>query len=362
MRVTDPDTGKTAAKRILLEDYETKVPVHTLAAATREMNRLKTKRSESTLVLQPKRTPKFEDYAKTYFEWHNTVGTKKPKTLHSERSFANVFCRFAGHLRLNQITRPAIFRYIEHRKKAGVSGRTINLEIIVVRAILKHAINEGVLRMLPFEGIQPLKYTSPKRPLLSPEEIDRICEKALEASDNGQQLADLVRLLACCGGRLSETLSLRWQDIDFKHRQLHFGREGDAKNREHRVVDFNDALAAHLEDMAPRRQPDSEWVFPRWHRGERDIHAKSFDNTLRVVRKEADVPHFTFHLLRHHFASYAVMAGIDFMTIAGWLGHKDGGILVGKTYGHLADEHRKAMADKLVFRPQAVPEVVTKPR
>jgi len=35
---------------------------------------------------------------------------------------------------------------------------------------------------------------------------------------------------------------------------------------------------------------------------------------------------FGFHDCRHHFISYAVMSGIDFMTIARWVGHKDGGI------------------------------------
>jgi hypothetical protein len=43
------------------------------------------------------------------------------------------------------------------------------------------------------------------------------------------------------------------------------------------------------------------------------------------------------------------MAGIDFMTIADWLDHSDGGILVGKVYGHLADAHKKAAARKLRF-------------
>ena len=43
------------------------------------------------------------------------------------------------------------------------------------------------------------------------------------------------------------------------------------------------------------------------------------------------------------------MAGIDFMTIASWLGHKDGGILIGKVYGHLLDEHRQKMAAKLTI-------------
>jgi hypothetical protein len=37
------------------------------------------------------------------------------------------------------------------------------------------------------------------------------------------------------------------------------------------------------------------------------------------------------------------------MTTANWLGHKDGGILVGKTYGHIRNEHRRKMASKLKF-------------
>ena len=41
------------------------------------------------------------------------------------------------------------------------------------------------------------------------------------------------------------------------------------------------------------------------------------------------------------------MAGIDFMTIAGWLGHQDGGILVAKVYGHLNDAHQRTAAAKL---------------
>jgi hypothetical protein len=49
-----------------------------------------------------------------------------------------------------------------------------------------------------------------------------------------------------------------------------------------------------------------------------------------------------------------VMAGIDFMTIAAWLGHKDGGILVGKVYGHLLDEHRQRAAKQVRFGSGAI--------
>jgi hypothetical protein len=49
------------------------------------------------------------------------------------------------------------------------------------------------------------------------------------------------------------------------------------------------------------------------------------------------------------------MSGIDFMTIARWVGHKDGGILIGKVYGHLSNEHAQAQAARMNFGPTVVP-------
>jgi hypothetical protein len=48
------------------------------------------------------------------------------------------------------------------------------------------------------------------------------------------------------------------------------------------------------------------------------------------------------------------MSGIDVRTIAEWMGHLDGGILIGKIYSHLLGEHRQRMAQKLVFSPIVV--------
>jgi integrase len=75
---------------------------------------------------------------------------------------------------------------------------------------------------------------------------------------------------------------------------------------------------------------------------------------LFMVRESAKLPSFGFHDCRHHFISMGVMSGIDFMTIAAWVGHKDGGVLIGKVYGHLANEHRKAMAGRMNFEPVAL--------
>ena len=65
-----------------------------------------------------------------------------------------------------------------------------------------------------------------------------------------------------------------------------------------------------------------------------------------------------FHDLRHQFISMCVMSGIDYMTLAAWVGHKDGGVLIGKVYGHLANEHRKAMAERVNFGPVILAEAL----
>jgi len=85
--------------------------------------------------------------------------------------------------------------------------------------------------------------------------------------------------------------------------------------------------------MQTRRAPDTEWMFPSPQRGEKDIPAKSLRETLEAARTAADLPAFGFHDCRHLFISMSVMAGIDFMTIAEWVGHQDGGVLIGKVYG-----------------------------
>jgi integrase len=72
---------------------------------------------------------------------------------------------------------------------------------------------------------------------------------------------------------------------------------------------------------------------------------------LQILRacKRLGLPPFGHHTMRHFFCSNAIEAGCDFKVISGWLGHKDGGILVAMTYGHLRGEHSAAMAKRITF-------------
>ena len=365
LTVENPITGVKKVRRVPLVDKDG-VPAATAAQAIAELKRLQTKRADNDLGTVG-RTPKFADYAARYLDFISCgQGAKKPGTVDKERSTLGLWTEHLGGLRVDQVKRVHVNRFVERRLKAGLSPRTANLDIIAMRNVLKRAVDVGLIQRLPTEGLRPLKTTVRKRPLFGPAELEKLCVGAFQTrknevgevvavTKNAQEFVDYVKLLAYCGARRNEALALRWPDVDFEREQLTIGASGDTKNRTARVVDFNAKLKAHLLDMNARRAPDSEWLFPSPQRGQKDLGARSFQESLKLVRNHAKMPGFHFHDCRHHFISMAVMSGVDFMTIAAWVGHRDGGVLIGRVYGHLANEHRKAMADRINFGPATVP-------
>src|SRR6266568_1635652 len=59
----------------------------------------------------------------------------------------------------------------------------------------------------------------------------------------------------------------------------------------------------------------------------------------------------THHDLRHLFATRCIESGVDIPTVSRWLGHKDGGALAMRVYGHLRNEHSIAQAQRVTFAP-----------
>jgi len=90
-------------------------------------------------------------------------------------------------------------------------------------------------------------------------------------------------------------------------------------------------------------------VFPHRSVVIRIFTAMSFPRIIGTGTRSRQVAPSRFHDLRHHFIPIASCPGIDYMTIAKWAGHKDGGILIGKVYGHLAETHTKEQAQRGEF-------------
>ena len=320
----------------------------TVPEAVRELRGLQVKRDKGQTIVR-ERTPTLEEYGQKYIDRLFTGNRKRPRTISSENGHLSFWTRELGSRRLHSITAGQIQRALDKRAGEGRAPRTLNIALTVLRNIYREAQEDGLVDSSPCENVKWRKVDKKERRLVTTEEFDRLGDAALKVSKNGQQFCDYLRLLLYSGGRMAEMLRLRWLDVNWEQEQLVIGADGESKNHEVRHVDFNPSLEAHLKDMHQRRDEGSVWLFPSPQRGNRDIPSKSFRETLLLAREEAVLEHVGFHDTRHHFISMSVMAGIDYMTIAAWVGHKDGGILIGKVYGHLANEHRQRAAQKLVL-------------
>ena len=332
----------------------TRLKATTLETAKKEMAKVRQDRDEGDLPNRGHK-PFFAEFAQEYIEFlklaaknQRRPGTfhKSPATVRKEAGNLERWIKHLGHVRVDQITRSMVASFIEKRLTEGNSPRTANLDVIMLRNVLKRALDAGHIRTLPTQGMKPLKWTAPRRGLLTPIELGKLFEAANHAGRNGPQLRYYLELLAYTGAREQDALRLPWSAVDFERERVavYIGKNGET-----RLVDFNNELRRLLEDMSKHRVPDSQFLFPSPRRGGKDRHITNFRAAFNVARTKAGLPAVGFHDLRHYFASMCVMNGIDFMTASDWLGHKDGGILIGKVYGHLSDEHKKASARKLSF-------------
>ncbi len=355
----DPASGQKQVRRVALEN------AHTPAQAKAALETLRVQRRKGESILQ-RRAPTFAVFAAEYLKHHQVAkDLKRASTIVTEGHAINRLNEELGKMPLDKIRRPHVDHFIAQRQAAGVSARTVNLEITVLRNVLKWAINRQLITRLPTENLRPLKGTTRKRELVPTEAIDRLCRSATEPRFfqgrlarpgetgaplvNAEALVDYLRLMCYAGTRMAETLRLPWAAVDWDRRQLIVGADGQTKNGQSRAVDFNPKLEAHLRDMHARRLQDCKWLFPSPRGGELDRPAKTFRESIRLARQAAGLPTFGAHDCRHHFISMGVMAGIDYMTIARWVGHQDGGILIGRVYGHLSNEHAQRQAGKLKF-------------
>jgi integrase len=340
--------GEKSARKIPLQ-------AQNLEAAIKEIREKQSAKDKGELPAAGLK-PKFADYCKSYLEFFETVQNsgKRPRTVERERTSLVRWIAALGHVRVDKITKPMIAAFIDARLKDGLSPRSVNVDVIALRNVLKKALNDGFLHALPTAGLKPLKVLTVKRPLLTPAQFEKLCGAARVCGKNGDELVDYIKFLAFSGARCSEALRVKWADVDFERRHVAIGSDGLSKNGNARVVDLNANLETHLRDMWQRRAPDSSWLFPSPQRGDRDIAARSLRDSFEIARTKAGLEWAGFHDLRHYFCSMSIMSNIDVRTIAEWMGHLDGGILIGRIYSHLLGEHRQRMAAKLVFSPMIV--------
>jgi len=159
--------------------------------------------------------------------------------------------------------------------------------------------------------------------------------------------ANLVCFLAYSGLRIGEANYVTWGDVNFARHQLHVlgDPETATKNGETRFVPMIPELERLLSELRAERanEPANASV----------MRVFECQNSMTHAASKIGMKRITHHDLRHLFATICIESGVDIHTVSRWLGHKDGGALCMKTYGHLRQDHSFAQAQRVSFRVAA---------
>lgn len=225
-----------------------------------------------------------------------------------------------------------------------LSGPRFNATLAKLRHLFDVAVKQGARHSNPAKEVQT-KRVQPKRLTLpSTTQFRALLEEMGKAkSRDSQNCLDFVRFLAYTGCRKGEAAKVTWADLDFTRGVINV--RGDlltgTKNWETRRVPMIPAARALLLEMRERRSEEPETGTMLLVRE----CQKSLDRAAKIV----GMARITHHDLRHLFATICIESGVDIPTVSRWLGHKDGGTLAMKTYGHLRDEHSASQAERVAF-------------
>jgi integrase len=230
----------------------------------------------------------------------------------------------------------------EYSTKA--SPPCVNTCVATLRMVIEVAIEAGARYDNPARFIKKLRVRQKELQLPNHDQFNKLVESIERVNKRfSRPCADLVRFLAFGGFRKSEAANITWADCDLEKKEIvvRGDPETGTKNWSIRRVPMIPDMIELLNRLRSERrdEPASQPV----------MRVRECQNAIDSACKKLKIARFTHHDLRHLFATLCIESGVDIPTVSRWLGHKDGGALAMKVYGHLRDQHSVAMAQRVTF-------------
>ncbi len=208
--------------------------------------------------------------------------------------------------------------------------------ISTLRGIFNIAVENGCRYDNPAVSIKRARV--PKRELQLPSEGE-FRELVVRAEEFSAEGSLMIQFLAYSGCRIDEARHIQWGDVTQNEIIIRGDPETGTKNSEIRHVPIIPPMRELLLKHRPKDTTKSGRI----------LKSDSCRKTLKNACDTVGTPRLTHHDLRHLFATRCIESGVEIPTVSRWLGHKDGGALAMKTYGHLRNEHSIKMAERVAF-------------
>ena len=203
-----------------------------------------------------------------------------------------------------------------------------------VRSFFKYLVISGILKDDPSELLEAPTVGEHLPEVLSTEEIDRM-EAAIDLSKwEGQRNKAIIELLFSCGLRVSELVSLKFNDIFEREKFLRIIGKGDKE----RLVPISDSALHEIQlwlydrNLMKIKPGEQDYVFLN-RRGAHLTRTMILIMIKRTAEEAGITKTVSPHTLRHSFATELLKGGADLRAIQEMLGHEN--IKTTQIYTHI---------------------------
>jgi site-specific recombinase XerD len=232
---------------------------------------------------------------------------------------------YFGQFTLSQVAPEMIMDYRQVRYSKDKAIATVNREL----AYLRNAFNVAIrhYRWCAYNPVAQVKFdreNNQRDRWLTPEDAERLL------TNLKGRYREIVEFALHTGLRKSELLNLSYAGVDLTRRVIVVKGKGGKI----RTIPLNDVAYGILTERRKVRHIHGKLVFA--DRNGNPIQKTLLKNTFKKALKLSGIEDFTFHDLRHTFATRLAQAGIDLYTISRLLGHND--ISTTQRYAHHCPE------------------------
>lgn len=289
--------------------------------------------------------------------------TVRPRTFESYRQTVEGHLLPAlGHLRLARLSPDDVNSYMVTKLGEKLSPRSVQYHHAVLRRGLEQATRWGHVARNVAKLVTPPRVERPEVTPLTVEQTRRFLQVTA-----GTRLGTLFAVAAGLGMRQSETLGLRWSDVDLKEGlitiQRSLQRYGNAYHlddvktaRSRRTLSLSAPLSVALKEQRTRQLEERLAAGPSWE-GEGwglvfatptggPLSGRQVTAAFKRALKLAGLPDARFHDLRHGAASFALAQGVSMKVVQELLGHSTIATTA-NVYAHLTRELQQDASDRV---------------
>jgi site-specific recombinase XerD len=250
--------------------------------------------------------------------------TRSAKTCRTYSMQLQAFHRWLkkSRLRVNQLDRAQLTRWLLYRSRQGVSAGTRNNEIVTVRLYLRWLAEQGILRANADDLIR--RSDLPKLPRYLPRPLapdaDRELQKRLQHSPD--PLHQGLLLTRKAGLRIGELISLGYDCIRTDYQGRSFLKVPLGKLNSERLVPLDNAALKLVNRLRRHARSPRQWLMVTVT-GKRTRYEQYLRALHHICRGLPIADRMTIHRLRHTYATSLLSAGMSLTSVMKLLGHRD---------------------------------------